>query len=61
MDSTYQIKVYYNPVNKSATLSNQIVIQELAIHIYLRGINRNDFLRKIFSTIMDKWIKMPII
>jgi len=41
MDSTYQIKVYYNPVNKSATLSSQIVIQELAIHIYLRGINRN--------------------
>lgn len=61
MDSTYQIKVYYNPVNKSATLSSQIVIQELAIHIYLRGINRNDFLRKVFSSIMDKWIKMPII
>ncbi|RLG83370.1 MAG: hypothetical protein DRO40_04800 [Thermoprotei archaeon] len=61
VDSVYLIKVYYNPINRSATLSSQIVVQELTIHIYLRGINRNDFLRKIFGSIMDKWIKIPLI
>jgi len=61
IDTIYQIKVNYDPVSKSATLSSQLIIQELTIHIYLRGINRNDFLRKIFKTIMDKWVEIPLI
>lgn len=61
IDIIYQIKVYYNPINKSGILSRQLVIRELTTYVYYRGISKYDFIRKVLGTIMDKWIEIPLV